>query len=72
MNRLGVDGVRTQRARWLQHLFESYDSTGWWERASAALLALKLGLPLTVEGLLDEALRRAEVKENTAIVPADH
>lgn len=63
MDRLGVEAVRAQRDVWMKHLTDAYHSSGWLEGATAAMLALTLGLPLSVQGLLDEAIRRAEAKQ---------
>ena len=62
MNKLGVDRIRKDKEIWLKYLTEAYHTTNWWQVTKAATIAVALGLPKTIEGLLDEALRRAEAK----------
>lgn len=60
MDALGVEGVRATREQWIASILDGYHASSWWDVATAAVTAVRLGLPLTVAGLLDEALRRAE------------
>jgi len=71
MNAWGVTGCREHRAEILAHLTKAYKSTANLTKLRAGLTALAshatapftggAPLPLTLEGLLDEALRRAEL-----------
>jgi hypothetical protein len=62
MNRWGVDGCREHRAEIIAHLEEEKDSATLTEKLKAGVLAIANGLPLTIGGLVDEAIRRAEVR----------
>jgi len=62
MDVLGVEGVRVNREKFRKVLEDGYHASTWWECAKASAVAVKLGLPKTLDGLLDEALRRAEIK----------
>lgn len=61
MNAWGIAGCQEHRAEILAHLRKAYKSTANFAKLSAGLIAIASGLPLTLEGLLDEALRRAEL-----------
>jgi IS5 family transposase len=60
MDLWGVEGCRARRDEILAWLREEQAKRGWAELAGAAWKALSGGLPLSAEGLLDEAIRRAE------------
>lgn len=59
MNQLGVEGCKRSHARILYTLMDAYDEASIATKATALAMALSKGLPLTLEGLLDEAIRRA-------------
>jgi hypothetical protein len=59
MNIRGVEGCNRTRAELLGWLKEGYDESALTEKVAALAMALSKGLPLTIEGVLDEAIRRA-------------
>jgi hypothetical protein len=63
MNRWGVEGCREHREEILGWLREGAKNYGWLEKLQAGINAKRLGLPLTIEDLLDESIRRAEAKQ---------
>jgi hypothetical protein len=63
MNCRGVQGCIDTRDEILGWLREAYDESSLSERAIAGMKAVALGLPLTLAGLLDLAIARAEEKE---------
>lgn len=63
MDRNGIQWCRDNRDTILGWLAEGYDHAGWLEKLKAGALAVTHGLPLTLEGILDEAIRRAEAKQ---------
>ncbi len=67
MDQLGAAAIRADKATWIAYLTEAYNTTGWVMKATAAIQAFRHGLPKTIEGLLDEALRRAEEKAAQSI-----
>lgn len=60
MDRLGASGCRQKFADLLAHLQAQYDDASLATKLQAAALALTGGLPLSLAGLLEEAIRRAE------------
>jgi hypothetical protein len=60
MNVWGVAGCRRRRRVILAQLKRAYDAAGLLTKLAALGHALSAGLPLTLDGLLDEALRRSE------------
>ena len=62
MNRLGVQAIRNDKSTWIGYMTEAYHLSSWLEIAMAATLAVVYRYPKSIEGLLDEALRRAEEK----------
>jgi len=58
MNRWGVAGCRENRQAIIDHLNKNKDAATLTEKIKAGAFALAAGLPLTVEGLVDEAIRR--------------
>jgi len=62
MNQWGADGCRLHREEILTHLHQAYNVSNILTKLKAGILALGQGLPLTLEGLLDEAIQRAEAK----------
>lgn len=63
MDYLGSMGCRKERAKFLEHLKTAYKKADIPTKATALKLAIREGLPLTLGGLLDEAIRRAEEDE---------
>jgi hypothetical protein len=59
MNRLGVDGCRRERQRIIDHLGGEWGKTAFGKKLVAAFKAAVSGVPLTIPGLVDEAIRRA-------------
>ena len=64
MDRWGVEGCRHRMAEIAERLRGQAERLGWREKLKAGALALANGLPLTIEGLVEEAIRRAEEKAN--------
>ena len=60
MNEWGVAGCREHRAEIIAHLAEAYHSSTWWDTFRAAGSAVYHSLPLTLGGMVDEAIRRTE------------
>lgn len=60
MDYLGAAGCRQRFAELLAHLQGAYDEANVLTKLAAGVLALALGLPKSLEGLLREAIRRAE------------
>lgn len=60
MNDWGPAGCREHREEILAHLRTAYDEASVATKMKAGVLVLAKWLPLTLEGLLDEAIRRAE------------
>lgn len=61
MNRLGVEGCRREKGRLLAALGANAEKFSWLDKLRAGAAAIAGGLPLTLEGLLDEAIRRADL-----------
>lgn len=61
MNAWGIAGCQEHRGEILTHLNKAYKSASNLTKIQAGFAAFSQGLPLTLEGLLDEALRRAEL-----------
>ncbi len=59
MNRWGVDGCRQNRQQIVDHLTSMKDAASLTEKLKAGALAVANGLPLTIGGLVDEAIERA-------------
>lgn len=62
MDKAGVAGCRVRREFFLSKLNENAAKYNWWEKLKAVPGALSVGA-VTLGGLYDEAVRRAEVKE---------
>ena len=62
MDRLGVKWCRDNRATILAWLQEGYDHASWLEKVKAGALAVRHWAPMTLGGILDEAIARAEAK----------
>ena len=60
MNEWGIAGCRDHRAEIIAHLNEAYHSSTWWDTFRAAGSAVYHSLPLTLGGMVDEAIRRTE------------
>lgn len=60
MNEWGVAGCREHRAEIVAHLGEAYHAATWWDTFRAAGSAVYHSLPLTLGGMVDEAIRRTE------------
>ena len=60
MNEWGVAGCREHRAEIIAHLGEAYHAATWWDTFRAAGSAVYHSLPLTLGGMVDEAIRRTE------------
>ena len=60
MNEWGVAGCREHRAEIIAHLGEAYHAATWWDTFKAAGSAVYHSLPLTLGGMVDEAIRRTE------------
>jgi hypothetical protein len=60
MNEWGVAGCREHRAEIVAHLAEAYHAATWWDTFKAAGSAVYHSLPLTLGGMVDEAIRRTE------------
>ena len=60
MNEWGVAGCKLHRAEIVAHLGEAYHSATWWQTLTAAGNAAYKSLPLTLGGMVDEAIRRTE------------
>ena len=59
MNRRGVQGCVETREEILGWLQEAYDESSIGERATAGILAIAKGYPMSLAGLLDLAIERA-------------
>jgi hypothetical protein len=59
MNHWGVDGCREHRDEIIDHLERQKDNAALSAKLKAGALALAAGLPLTIGGLVDEAINRA-------------
>lgn len=64
MNAWGPAGCREHREEILAHMRTAYDEASVVTKLRAGVLALAKDLPLTLAGLLDEAIRRAENNAN--------
>lgn len=62
MDAWGVEGCKERREEILAWMKEAYDTATWSEKAAAAWNAMRRGLPLTLAGILDLAIERAEEK----------
>jgi hypothetical protein len=60
MNEWGVAGCQSHRAEIVAHLGEAYHAATWWQTLTAAGNAAYKSLPLTLGGMVDEAIRRTE------------
>ena len=60
LNEWGVAGCREHRAEIIAHLNEAYHAATWWDTFKAAGSAVYHSLPLTLGGMVDEAIRRTE------------
>lgn len=71
MDAWGIAGCREHREEILAHLRAAYDATSFWEKTKAAAVAWLNGLPLSLEGCVDEAVLRAKAEAEKAIADAD-
>lgn len=62
----GIEGCQARRAEIIAHLESQAVKLGWWATVKIGASAALHGLPLTAEGLLDEALRRAGATETAS------
>ena len=60
MNEWGIAGCREHRAEIIAHLGEASHAATWWDTFKAAGSAVYHSLPLTLGGMVDEAIRRTE------------
>jgi hypothetical protein len=60
LNEWGVAGCVTNRQAIIDHLSDAYHSSTWWDTFKAAGSAVYHSLPLTLGGIVDEAIRRTE------------
>jgi hypothetical protein len=63
MDQLGVQGCRENIDEIVTRIESRAAKVGWFKKASAGAKALALGLPLTVRGMVELAIERAEAKE---------
>lgn len=63
MNAIGVEGCKQKRDEIIRHFEDEKKHLSWLELMLVGAKALANGLPLSPAGLVDEAIRRAEVKE---------
>jgi hypothetical protein len=73
MNRWGVDGCHEHLEEIEAKLNEAKELIGYLALTKAAALAVRHGLPLSVRGLVDEAIRRAEAgtsKDSLTVIGA--
>lgn len=63
MNQAGAAGCRARRDEFLAKLGENAKHYSWLEKLAAANAAWVQGLPLSLGGMFDEAIRRAEAKQ---------
>lgn len=68
MNDWGVSGCREHREEIISHLSEAYHAATWWDTFKAAGSAVYHSLPLTLGGMVDEAIRRAESSCRSTVV----
>lgn len=71
MNRWGVEGCRVpaNRAWIIDQLNKSAARLGWAAKLSAGVAAVRQGLPLTIPGLVDEAIARASQSVPSPLQP---
>jgi hypothetical protein len=60
MNEWGIEGCSLHRAEIIAHLNMAYQAATWWDTIRAAGNAVMKDLPLTLGGMVDEAIRRTE------------
>jgi len=60
LNEWGIDGCMSNRQAIIDHLSDAYHSSTWWQTLTAAGNAVYHSLPLTLGGMVDEAIRRTE------------
>ena len=60
LNEWGMDGCVKNRQAIIDHLSDAYHAATWWQTLTAAGNAAYKSLPLTLGGMVDEAIRRAE------------
>jgi hypothetical protein len=60
LNEWGVEGCVSNRQAIIAHLGEAYHAATWWQTLTAAGNAAFKSLPLTLGGMVDEAIRRSE------------
>lgn len=65
MDEWGPAGCREHKEEILAHLRKAYSKTDWATVLKAGMIALAQGLPLTIEGLVDLAIERAEKSDTT-------
>jgi len=60
LNEWGVAGCMANRQAIIDHLSDAYHAATWWQTLTAAGNAAFKSLPLTLGGMVDEAIRRSE------------
>lgn len=68
MDYLGPEGCRQRLPDLMAHLQKAYDESDVITKIRAGALAIALGLPLSLEGLLSESIRRAEEESLDVLV----
>ncbi len=68
MNAWGVEGCKARRAEIVEHMKKAYDLSDYWTKAKAAALAWLNGLPMSLDGLTDEAILRATKAQCEAVI----
>lgn len=63
MNSIGAEGCRDRLNEIVGHLADEQNKLSWLKQMMMGGLAIKEGLPLTKEGLVEEAIARAAAKE---------
>ena len=65
-DRNGVAWAREHKAEIVAHVQEAYDAASVLDKLRAGANAMTQGLPMTIEGLVEEAIRRAELASPAA------
>ena len=60
LNEWGIEGCMSNRQAIIDHLSDAYHAATWWQTLTAAGNAAYKSLPLTLGGMVDEAIRRTE------------
>lgn len=62
MNAWGVEGCREHRSEIIAWIEQAAKDRSWLATIAAGVNAARHGLPLTIAGLVEEAIRRSEAK----------